>query len=254
MSPPSSSKPGTPRSASKSAPAKKTSRTASAKASPKATTKTATQVARKPVKQMVDGRLVKSASKPARPPRATRLPDMDDAAPRKRVTRKNTPALRANAPAATALPVAETTVRKRKAPAASAPAAASDGLPKRKRAKTLGLVEVLKKAVLDALDEMKAREVVALDVREKTSITDWFVIAGGTSSRHVKSLADEVVKAAKLLNLPPLGVEGEREGEWIVVDLGDIVVHVMQPRAREFYALEKLWGVGGDTAHDAPLE
>jgi ribosome-associated protein len=145
--------------------------------------------------------------------------------------------------------------RKSAAVAASAAVSAADGLPKRKRVvKTLAQVETLRAAVLAALEEMKARDVVALDVREKTSITDWFIIVGGTSSRHVKSLADEVVKAAKALNLPPLGVEGEGEGEWVVVDLGDIVVHVMQPRAREFYALEKLWGVGGDPWLEPPTD
>ncbi|MCY1455738.1 Ribosomal silencing factor RsfS [compost metagenome] len=70
------------------------------------------------------------------------------------------------------------------------------------------------------------------------------VIASGTSSRHVKSIADEVVKFAKNLGVMPLGVEGEREAEWVLVDLGDVIVHVMLPRVREFYALERLWTVG----------
>jgi ribosome-associated protein len=70
------------------------------------------------------------------------------------------------------------------------------------------------------------------------------VIASGTSTRHVKSIADEVVKFAKNLDVQPLGVEGEREAEWVLVDLGDVVVHVMLPRVREFYALERLWTVG----------
>jgi ribosome-associated protein len=70
------------------------------------------------------------------------------------------------------------------------------------------------------------------------------IVASGTSSRHVKSIADEVVKFAKRLDVMPLGVEGEQEAEWVLVDLGEVVVHVMLPRVREFYALERLWTVG----------
>ena len=128
----------------------------------------------------------------------------------------------------------------------AAPVKARDALPKRGRvAAPVAPAELLRNAVRHALEELKARDMVEIDVREKTSVCDWFVIVSGTSSRHVKSLADEVIKAAKGLKMPPLGVEGAREGEWIVVDLGDLVVHLMQPRVREFYALEKLWGVAG---------
>jgi ribosome-associated protein len=98
--------------------------------------------------------------------------------------------------------------------------------------------------VRDAVGELKAKDVVEIDVRGKSSVTDYMVIASGTSSRHVKSIADEVVKFAKKLDVMPLGVEGEREAEWVLVDLGDVVVHVMLPRVREFYALERLWTVG----------
>ena len=98
--------------------------------------------------------------------------------------------------------------------------------------------------VHDALAELKAKDVVEIDVRGKSSVTDYMVIASGTSSRHVKSIADEVVRFAKKLDVMPLGVEGEREAEWVLVDLGDVVVHVMMPRMREFYALERLWTVG----------
>ena len=72
------------------------------------------------------------------------------------------------------------------------------------------------------------------------------VVASGTSSRHVKSIADEVVKKAKHAGLPPIGVEGQREAEWVLVDLGDVIVHVMLPRTREFYSLERLWTVGDE--------
>lgn len=95
-----------------------------------------------------------------------------------------------------------------------------------------------------AVDNLKAKDVVEIDVRGKTSVCDFLVIVSGTSTRHVKSIADEVVKMVKQLDVQPLGVEGEREAEWVLVDLGDVVVHVMLPRVREFYALERLWTVG----------
>ena len=105
-------------------------------------------------------------------------------------------------------------------------------------------VETLLKTVLAAVEELKAKDVVQIDVRGKSSVCDFMVIASGTSTRHVKSIADEVVRFAKKLDVMPLGVEGEREAEWVLVDLGDVVVHVMLPRVREFYALERLWTVG----------
>ncbi|HWS25918.1 MAG TPA: ribosome silencing factor [Xanthomonadales bacterium] len=96
-------------------------------------------------------------------------------------------------------------------------------------------------AVIARLDAMKAQDLKVIDVRGKTSITDCLVIASGTSTRHVKSMGDEVVVTAKKFGMPPLGIEGEKECEWILVDLGDTVVHVMLPRARDFYGLERLW-------------
>ncbi len=108
----------------------------------------------------------------------------------------------------------------------------------------------LRKSVIDALEELKAKDVREIDVRGKTSIADLLVIASGTSARHVKSIADEVSKYAKKAGVMPLGVEGEVEGEWVLVDLGDVIVHVMLPRIREFYGLERLWTVG-DHGHDA---
>ena len=105
-------------------------------------------------------------------------------------------------------------------------------------------VDVLLKTVHAAVEELKAKDVVQIDVRGKSSVCDFMVIASGTSTRHVKSIADEVVRFAKKLDVMPLGVEGEREAEWVLVDLGDVVVHAMLPRVREFYALERLWTVG----------
>ena len=105
-------------------------------------------------------------------------------------------------------------------------------------------VDELLQSVRDAVGELKAKDVVEIDVRGKSSVTDYMVVASGTSSRHVKSIADEVVKFAKKLDVMPLGVEGEREAEWVLVDLGDVIAHIMLPRVREFYALERLWTVG----------
>jgi len=108
----------------------------------------------------------------------------------------------------------------------------------------LGVAE-LRHQVLDALESLKAKDVREIDVRDRTSIADLLVIASGTSARHVKSIADEVGRFAKQAGFTPLGVEGEQEGEWVLIDLGDVIVHVMLPRIREFYALERLWAVGG---------
>ncbi|NII10088.1 ribosome silencing factor [Oleiagrimonas sp. C23AA] len=104
----------------------------------------------------------------------------------------------------------------------------------------------MRQTVVAALEDMKAKDVVELDVREKTSVADLMFVVSGSSSRHVKAIADEVVKKAKENGNAPLGVEGEREGEWVLVDLGDIICHIMLPRIREFYGLERLWSVGGE--------
>ena len=101
----------------------------------------------------------------------------------------------------------------------------------------------LKDIVVAALEEIKAKDIVVLNVHKLTSITDIMVVASGTSSRQVKALADNVVDKAKAAGCRPLSVEGEREGEWILVDLADVVVHVMLPNTRDFYQLEKLWGM-----------
>lgn len=109
--------------------------------------------------------------------------------------------------------------------------------------------EVLKLAT-EALDDMKARDVRVLDVGQLTSITDYMIVASGTSDRHVRSIADRLVERAKAAGYPPLGVEGADGGEWVLVDLQDVVVHIMQPRIREFYKLENLWDLSGNDAAD----
>lgn len=97
--------------------------------------------------------------------------------------------------------------------------------------------------VAGALDDMKAVNVQVLDVRKLSDIFDRLVIASGNSDRHVRSIADRLVQKAKAAGFRPLGVEGGQSGEWVLVDLGDVVVHIMLPRVREFYGLEKLWSV-----------
>jgi ribosome-associated protein len=112
-------------------------------------------------------------------------------------------------------------------------------------------VENLKALVRQSLEDLKAEDIIELDVRDKTSIADYLVIASGSSNRHVKSIANNVVIDAKKAGHQPLGVEGELEAEWVLVDLGDIIVHVMQPQVRAFYDLESLWRVTVPERQDA---
>jgi ribosome-associated protein len=110
--------------------------------------------------------------------------------------------------------------------------------------------EKLSELVIDALDDIKAVNIVKLDVRRMTSVTDFMIVASGTSSRHVQALVDNVAEKAKAAGHRPIGVEGEDGGEWVLLDLQDALVHVMLPKVREFYNLEKLWSIpaSGDAA------
>ncbi len=114
--------------------------------------------------------------------------------------------------------------------------------------------EEMKKLIVSALEDAKAQNVTSIDVHNVTDITDYMVIASGTSSRHVKSVADKVARTLRDAGNKPLGTEGESEGEWVLVDFGDVILHVMQPAVREHYQLEKLWEHGAvreKTGHSA---
>jgi ribosome-associated protein len=105
----------------------------------------------------------------------------------------------------------------------------------------------LAEIVEGVLDDMKAADIVALNVDRLTSITDYMLIASGRSNRHVRSIADSVVEKAREAGCTILGVEGHDYGEWVLVDLGDVIVHIMQPKTRDFYKLENLWSMGDTT-------
>jgi ribosome-associated protein len=132
----------------------------------------------------------------------------------------------------------KTTTTKRARPATAAKAA-----PAKRTAKKKATRPALVDLVVAALEDLKAQNVTVLDVRGVTDVTDTIVVASGTSDRHVKSLAGSVYAKAKAGGFRPIGMEGEQEGEWVLVDLQDAIVHVMLPRVREFYGLEKLWDV-----------
>ena len=101
----------------------------------------------------------------------------------------------------------------------------------------------LSELIVDALEELKGRDIVKLDVRDLTTVTDYMIVASGTSNRHVKALAEAVAEKSREAGRRPAGIEGEEGGEWVLLDLGDALVHVMLPRVREFYNLEKLWSL-----------
>ena len=134
--------------------------------------------------------------------------------------------------------------RKKAAPKVASPS--PDGKPARAKAskasaKAPDRLAVVTKLAVGALEDMKAQQLRVIDVRGRMDVADTLIIASGTSDRHVKSLAANVVIAAKKAGHPPYGVEGERTGEWVLVDLHEVIVHVMLPAVREFYAIEKLW-------------
>lgn len=236
----------------KAAPAKTPRATGAASARPAPARKTATaakSVTRSPGRAVgkapakAAGKGAKTARRPAGTAAAAKSPAKSSA--------RKSAAPRSPASAAKAAKSAPS-AKPHKSQAAAAPK------PPRQRtqpkpARETDVVARLRDIVIKALEDLKARDVVELDVAGRTSIADIIVVAGGTSSRHVKSIADEVIKQTKKAGLPPLGVEGQREAEWVLVDLGDIVVHIMLPRAREFYGLERMWSVDGDSESAAAV-
>ena len=109
----------------------------------------------------------------------------------------------------------------------------------------------LKELVISALEDFKAIDIQTIDVSDQIPLTELFVIASGSSSRHVKSMAENLVAKAKAAGCQPLGVEGQREADWVLVDLNDVIVHLMLPQARAFYNLEKLWQATTDQRSSA---
>lgn len=104
-------------------------------------------------------------------------------------------------------------------------------------------LEHLKEIVIKSIEDLKALNINVIDVRGNTTITDLMIICSGTSNRHVKSIAENVSEQAKKHGVPTIGAEGINEGEWALIDLGDIIIHVMQPSVRDFYNLEGLWTI-----------
>jgi ribosome-associated protein len=107
------------------------------------------------------------------------------------------------------------------------------------------------RTVLAALEDMKAEDIVTIDLSGKTSIGDYMVVATGRSQRHVASVADNVVKEVELTGISRVRVEGQRQADWVLIDAGDVIVHVFRPEVREFYSLEKMWAPGQPGARTA---
>lgn len=114
--------------------------------------------------------------------------------------------------------------------------------------------EQLVELVLIALEDLKAQDIVTIDVRDKTSITDFMVIASGSSGRQLKALGESVLEKVKEAGVRPLGEEGLRGGEWALIDLGQVVVHVFLPATRQFYDLERLWQGAAQSRAQQPAE
>ncbi|HLS79845.1 MAG TPA: ribosome silencing factor [Steroidobacter sp.] len=157
-------------------------------------------------------------------------PGAAKASTRKRPAAKKTAATKAKAPMKAPTKAAARTATKARLKTAARRAGAKH---------TQSLLEVVE----HALDEMKAVNVKVLDVQKLTDVADTMVIASGNSDRHVRSIADRLLEETKKAGFRPMGVEGERDGEWVLVDLQDVIVHIMLPRVREFYRLESLWDV-----------
>ena len=103
--------------------------------------------------------------------------------------------------------------------------------------------EQLRDLVTEALDDIKGQEIVVLDITDQTDIADYMVVASGSSNRQVRALVDHVVEEAGKRGIRPLGVEGHEQGDWVLIDLTDVIVHVMLPKVRDFYDLERLWSM-----------
>tara|TARA_R110002072_G_scaffold150059_2_gene298173 strand:+ start:25027 stop:25419 length:393 start_codon:yes stop_codon:yes gene_type:complete len=112
----------------------------------------------------------------------------------------------------------------------------------------------LKQLAMDALADLKGNDIVCLDVRNQTDIADYMIIASGTSSRHVNAMVNNVIAEAKKSGVAPNGIEGQQPGEWVLLDLVDVIVHVMVPQARDFYDLERLWSVDSTPEESGPIE
>jgi len=108
-------------------------------------------------------------------------------------------------------------------------------------------LEKTKLAVVDAIEDIKGFDISVMDVRELTSVASYMIVASASSSRQTKAIANNVLEKLKALGVEARGTEGEREGEWVLVDLGEIVVHVMLPTTRAYYNLEQLWGAAEGT-------
>lgn len=107
----------------------------------------------------------------------------------------------------------------------------------------------MKQAVIDALEDIKGYDITVMDVRKLTSMASYMIVANATSSRQTKAMANNVREKLKEFGVEARGVEGEREGEWVLVDLGDIIVHIMLPATRAYYNLEQLWGAAEGNRH-----